>query len=158
LMKKIVFVCKGNIFRSPVAEYIFKKILDKRGIKDVKVESAGTSAKYANKKISDLIKIFPEENEVVKKTGVDIGDHVITFLDSKLVKESYKIIVFNRSLKDEVVKNYPEAKNKVFILKEIIDEKNVDMEDLKGKPLEDHTKFVYELRPILEKVFSKVIE
>ncbi|MBO5270116.1 MAG: low molecular weight phosphotyrosine protein phosphatase, partial [Clostridia bacterium] len=31
-MKKIVFVCHGNICRSPMAEFIFKKMVADRGL------------------------------------------------------------------------------------------------------------------------------
>ncbi|WP_289682991.1 low molecular weight protein-tyrosine-phosphatase [Lactobacillus intestinalis] len=42
-MKKILFVCHGNICRSPMAEYIMKNLLAKSGRKDVLVESAGAT-------------------------------------------------------------------------------------------------------------------
>ena len=31
-MVKIMFVCYGNICRSPMAEFIFKKLVDEKGI------------------------------------------------------------------------------------------------------------------------------
>ena len=43
-MKKIMFVCHGNICRSPMAEFIFKSMLAKRGIaQDFTVSSSATS-------------------------------------------------------------------------------------------------------------------
>ncbi len=43
-MKKILFVCHGNICRSPMAEFVFKDILKKNGMEnDVFVASAATS-------------------------------------------------------------------------------------------------------------------
>ena len=33
-MKKIMFVCHGNICRSPMAEFIFKKMIKERGLED----------------------------------------------------------------------------------------------------------------------------
>lgn len=39
-MHKILFVCHGNICRSPMAEFVMKNLLAKAGIADVSVESA----------------------------------------------------------------------------------------------------------------------
>lgn len=44
-MKKILFVCHGNICRSPMAEFMFRKMVkDARLEKDFLVESAATSS------------------------------------------------------------------------------------------------------------------
>ena len=43
-MKKILFVCHGNICRSPMAEFVMKDMADKAGLSDqIYVESAATS-------------------------------------------------------------------------------------------------------------------
>ena len=43
-MKKILFVCLGNICRSPMAEFIFKDLVKKQGLeKKYTASSAGTS-------------------------------------------------------------------------------------------------------------------
>ena len=39
-LRKILFVCHGNICRSPMAEFVMKDLLAKAGITDVSVESA----------------------------------------------------------------------------------------------------------------------
>ena len=39
-IRKILFVCHGNICRSPMAEFVMKDLLAKAGITDVSVESA----------------------------------------------------------------------------------------------------------------------
>lgn len=44
-MTKILFVCHGNICRSPMAEFVFKKmVLDKKRENDFIIDSAATSA------------------------------------------------------------------------------------------------------------------
>jgi len=43
-MTKILFICHGNICRSPMAEYILKDMVERRGIKDkFEIASAATS-------------------------------------------------------------------------------------------------------------------
>ncbi|QBK25057.1 low molecular weight protein-tyrosine-phosphatase [Ureibacillus thermophilus] len=44
-MKRVLFVCLGNICRSPMAEAVFRDMLKKRGLEDkIEVDSAGTSS------------------------------------------------------------------------------------------------------------------
>ena len=40
---RILFVCHGNICRSPMAEFVLKRMLEERGVNGVWVESAATS-------------------------------------------------------------------------------------------------------------------
>ena len=43
-VKKVLFVCLGNICRSPTAEGVFRKLVEERGLTEVyEVDSAGTS-------------------------------------------------------------------------------------------------------------------
>ncbi len=43
----VLFVCYGNICRSPMAEFVFKKVLDENGLSDrFEVASAGTSGEH----------------------------------------------------------------------------------------------------------------
>ena len=44
-MVKIMFVCHGNICRSPMAEFIFKKLVKEKGMeKDFVISSSATSS------------------------------------------------------------------------------------------------------------------
>lgn len=43
-MKRILFICLGNICRSPMAEAVMRDLIERRGLSaEIKVDSAGTS-------------------------------------------------------------------------------------------------------------------
>ena len=73
-MKKIVFVCHGNIRRSPMAEFIFKKLCADRGVDaDFSVTSRATSSE-------EIIggegrPMYPNARAELKKNGIPAGDH-----------------------------------------------------------------------------------
>ena len=66
-MKKIsvLFVCLGNICRSPAAEAIFINLLDKKGLTDgFIVDSAGTGNWHIGKKADSRMRIAAERREI----------------------------------------------------------------------------------------------
>ena len=73
-MIKILFVCLGNICRSPMAEYVFKDLINKKGFKDeFFVDSAATSSEeigngihYGTKSKLDSVGI-PYDNHKSRK-------------------------------------------------------------------------------------------
>ncbi|MDI6028265.1 low molecular weight protein-tyrosine-phosphatase [Corticibacterium sp. UT-5YL-CI-8] len=46
-LTSILFVCLGNICRSPLAEGVFRTVLSERGIADIEMDSAGTGGWHA---------------------------------------------------------------------------------------------------------------
>lgn len=64
-MIKLLFVCHGNICRSPMAEFIFKKLVQEKGLSDAYyVESAATSTEEIG---NDM---YPPAKRKLKEKGV----------------------------------------------------------------------------------------
>jgi len=66
-MKKIsvLFVCLGNICRSPAAEAIFINLLEKKGLTDdFIVDSAGTGSWHIGKKADSRMRIAAENRDI----------------------------------------------------------------------------------------------
>ena len=71
-MKKIMFVCHGNICRSPMAEIIFRDMAEKRGISDrFFVTSSATSSEEILSGVGNPV--YPPAREELKKHGLSAG-------------------------------------------------------------------------------------
>ena len=65
-MVKILFVCLGNICRSPMAEFVMKKLVEEAGLSNcVYVESAATSAEEIGNPV------YPPARRELLKHGID---------------------------------------------------------------------------------------
>jgi len=66
IMKKVMFLCHGNICRSPIAEFVFKDMT--RGM-DIHVESAAVSREEIGNPI------YPAAASILRKRGVPFSGH-----------------------------------------------------------------------------------
>ena len=72
-MKKIMFVCHGNICRSPMAEIIFRDLAEKRGVADhFSVASSATSSEEILSGAGNPV--YPPAREELRKHGLSAGD------------------------------------------------------------------------------------
>lgn len=82
---RILFVCTGNTCRSPLAEAIARKVIIERGLTDVEVASAGTSA-WDGAAASDGALLVGMER------GLDLSQHRAQTLTRDLVRDSDVIL------------------------------------------------------------------
>ena len=92
-MKKIsvLFVCLGNICRSPAAEAIFLNLLEKKGLTDgFSVDSAGTGSWHIGKKADSRMRIAAERRDInilsrarqITSKDFDQCNYILTMDDS----------------------------------------------------------------------------
>lgn len=99
-MKKIMFVCHGNICRSPMAEFVLKKMLKDNGVSDVVVNSSATSYEeigngvhIGTKKILDKLGIDCSDKRAVRFTMDDYDEYdMIVVMDDNNVYNLSRII------------------------------------------------------------------
>ena len=90
---KILFVCTGNSFRSPVAEALLKKLR-----KDIEVKSAGTEPAY--RIASNAKELLKEENALAYlKEKPEALNH-------ETIAEADLIIVMEEKQRQEIIRRY----------------------------------------------------
>ncbi len=69
-MTRILFVCRGNICRSPMAEYVMKDMIARRGLEEViQVASAATSREEIGNPV------YPPARKELAKHGISCEGH-----------------------------------------------------------------------------------
>src|SRR5260221_10595750 len=87
-MKRILFVCTGNICRSPWAEGFFRALVRDR--RDIEVASAGVSAGFGQAPSSDGVKVLRDEE------GIDISRQRSQPVTEALIEKTDLIFAMTR--------------------------------------------------------------
>ena len=106
----VLFICTGNICRSPMAEGLFSDLVKKNSSEFV-IQSAGVGAQ------NDLP---PSENSVraMLAIDIDITRQLSQMVTAELVKEANMIIGMTQGHSDMINLMFPEVSEKTFILRE----------------------------------------
>lgn len=97
-MIKVLFVCLGNICRSPMAEFVFKDMVNKKGLSNqFFIDSAATSG------YNEMAKegIHCETKNILKEMNVPFTEH----LSRKLKTEDYDKYDYILGMEEENIKN-----------------------------------------------------
>src|SRR5436309_2554 len=108
-MKTILFVCTGNVCRSPMAEGILRHALQGRG--DYRVMSAGLGAMEGQPP-------SPYAVQAVRELGIDISGQRSRMVTPDLIQQADYIFGMTHSHIDTVMLLYPYAAEKTFMLRE----------------------------------------
>src|SRR5258708_4118773 len=108
-MRNVLFVCTGNVCRSPMAQGLFADLV--RGRRDIEVTSAGIGAVGGQP---------PSQNsvEVMAELGIDIVNIRSKPLMAELVRKADFIFVMTYGHLDSMLLLFPSAAEKTFLLRE----------------------------------------
>src|SRR5256885_14406077 len=108
-MKTILFVCTGNVCRSPMAEGIFRHAVKGRG--DFRVLSAGVGAIEGQPPSAYAVQALAE-------LGIDVSQQRSRMLTAELVQQADYIFGMTHGHVDAINLLFPQAAEKTFLLRE----------------------------------------
>lgn len=149
-IRQVLFVCKGNVCRSPLAAKYFEgRAIDRKN--KIKVSSAGletTPGKEAH----------PLAIAVAEKYGLSLGEHSTTLLSRDHVDQSDLILVMEFAHRSRLIRFYPEARPKVFPLAYFGEKKWVDIEDPYNGTIKDFETCYQIIRQSCDNLLQRIAE
>ena len=107
--KSILFICKGNICRSPYAEYASPRLLMASPWQGMRLSSAGLIVPVSEKSPAEAV-------ATAKELGVDMHSHMSRPVTLELVQEYDIILAMEAWQVQKMKKQYPKYLRKFFLL------------------------------------------
>lgn len=150
-MKKIIFVCTGNICRSAMAHHYMQKRVKELGVQnDYLIDSCGIYATTGDRSTNNAI-------IVMQKYGVLLGNHRATNIYDVNLSDYDLIICMTLQHKQAIEYIFPEVKEKLYTLKEYVnqDASDMDTKDPWGYGLDEYERCSEEIVYYVDKLLEK---
>lgn len=149
-VRSVLFVCKGNVCRSPLAEGYFATKACKEG-QVITVRSAGIET-MPGRPAHVLAK------EVARQHGISLDQHATTPLFQDLMQRSDLVFVMEVAQKDRVARLYPRERRKVFVLGQFCKRGSPDIDDPYSGTPEDFKLCFERIRESCDRVIQQIGE
>jgi len=148
-LKQILFVCSGNTCRSPLAEVIARDALRRRGIANVRVSSAGTSA-------VDGMPASEGSLAVARQNGLNLSSHRSRLLSPAIVRDADLIVALAKAHRHTVGIVEPAALDWTRLLTDFSVDHDGDVDDPVGGDIRCYEKTFHTIYGCVEDLAAQL--
>lgn len=152
-MPTVLFVCTGNICRSPMAAALFSAQLARRAAAaghEWTVVSAGTWAAHG-------LPAAPHALAVMAAKGIDLTPHRSRILTEASLNAADLVLVMTASHREAILAEFPSAAGKVYLLSQMTGQ-TFDIHDPYGETKTEYDYRAEELQGLIEAGFERIVK
>ncbi len=113
-MPSILFVCTGNMYRSPIAAETFRNAVQRDGKQNLwQISSAGTWT-------TDGLPAPAEAINVAKALGLNLDNHQTRTINKTMLEESDLVLVMEDGHKEALQVEFPFAHEKIHLISQAL--------------------------------------
>jgi len=145
--QRVLFVCAGNICRSPMAEAFMRRLIQERpGLRHVEVFSAGTVASDGNGPLGQTVRVMQSEY------GIDMTGHRARRLSRNLRADL--VLTMDRQVTDEA--REIGTSGALHLIGDFAGSPGEEVDDPFGGSIDDHRACASKVKRLVEAVAAKL--
>lgn len=148
-MPHLLFVCTANICRSPVAEGLTRQRLDRNGLGDWTVSSAGTWALQNRGAAENSLQLLAER-------GIDMHQHRATIVEEEQLAEADLVLCMESGHVEALQTEFPQHAHKIFLLT-AMSGRGYSVADPYGQEMDAYRRMIQEMDALLEKGWANIV-
>lgn len=145
--RSFLFVCKGNICRSPFAAFYAQTRLPKK----ISIASAGYIPKSNRPSPQNA-------QEAAQQFGISLADHRSVEVNSQMVSTADLVIVFDEENLIRLKRDFPNATDKIFLLNQIQSSGNLIIDDPYGGSVKQFVSTYAEIKQSIDALATKTTD